>query len=46
VRVVGVEPEGAPTLTRARASGGPADAPTGTIAADALAPRRENVSRW
>ena len=40
VRVVGVEPEGAPTLTRARASGGPADAPTGSIAADALAPRR------
>jgi threonine dehydratase len=40
VRVVGVEPAGAPTLTRARASGGPADAPTGSIAADALAPRR------
>lgn len=39
-RVVGVEPAGAPTLTRARASGGPADAPTGSIAADVLAPRR------
>ena len=26
VRVIGVEPDGAPTLTRARASGGPADA--------------------
>jgi threonine dehydratase len=40
VRVIGVEPYGAPTLTRARASGGPADAPTGSIAADVLAPRR------
>jgi threonine dehydratase len=40
VRIIGVEPDGAPTLTRARASGGPADAPTGSIAADVLAPRR------
>jgi threonine dehydratase len=40
VRVVGVEPTGAPTLTRARAAGAPVDAPTGSIAADALAPRR------
>jgi threonine dehydratase len=40
VRVIGVEPDGAPTLTRARASGGPVDAPTGSIAADVLAPRR------
>ena len=40
VRIVGVEPSGAPTLTRARASGAPVDAPTGSIAADALAPRR------
>jgi threonine dehydratase len=40
VRVIGVEPDGAPTLTRARANGGPADAPTGSIAADVLAPRR------
>lgn len=40
VRIVGVEPIGAPTLTRARASGRPVDAPTGSIAADALAPRR------
>jgi threonine dehydratase len=39
-RVVGVEPDGAPTLTRARAQGGPADAPAEGIAADALAPRR------
>ncbi|MBV9094989.1 MAG: serine/threonine dehydratase [Streptosporangiaceae bacterium] len=40
VRVVGVEPEGAPTLSRARAEGRPADAPAGSVAADALAPRR------
>jgi threonine dehydratase len=39
-RVVGVEPDGAPTLTCARAHGKPADAPTGSIAADALAPKR------
>ncbi len=39
-RVIGVEPDGAPTLTRARAAGQPADAPAGSIAADALAPRR------
>jgi len=38
VRVVGVEPDGAPTLTCARAHGKPADAPAGSIAADALAP--------
>jgi threonine dehydratase len=40
VRVIGVEPDGAPTLTVARAQGKPADAPAGSIAADALAPRR------
>jgi threonine dehydratase len=40
VRVVGVEPAEAPTLTAALAAGGPVDAPTGGIAADALAPRR------
>jgi threonine dehydratase len=39
-RVVGVEPEGAPTLSYARAEGRPVDAPAGSIAADALAPRR------
>jgi threonine dehydratase len=39
-RVIGVEPEDAPTLTRARAAGMPADAPAGGIAVDALAPRR------
>ena len=40
IRVIGVEPVGAPTLTRARAEGKPADAPTEGVAADALAPRR------
>ena len=39
VRVIGVEPDGAPTLTYARAEG-LADAPAGSVAADALAPRR------
>jgi len=40
VRVIGVEPDGAPTLFRARAAGAPVDAPAGSIAVDALAPRR------
>ncbi|HEV2100026.1 MAG TPA: threonine/serine dehydratase [Stellaceae bacterium] len=40
VRVVGVEPEAAPTLTMAFKAGGPVDAPAGGIAADSLAPRR------
>jgi threonine dehydratase len=40
VRVVGVEPDGAPTLSYARAAGLPVDAPAGSVAADALAPRR------
>lgn len=40
VRVIGVEPTDAPTLATARAHGAPTDAPTGSIAADALAPRR------
>jgi threonine dehydratase len=40
VRVIGVEPDGAPTLTRAREEGRPADAPAEGVAADALAPRR------
>jgi threonine dehydratase len=40
VRVIGVEPERAPTLFRARAAGKPVDAPAGSIAADALAPRQ------
>jgi threonine dehydratase len=40
VRVIGVEPEGAPTLTEALRAGRPVDAPAGGIAADSLAPRR------
>jgi len=40
IRVVGVEPRMAPTLTMALAAGEPVDAPTGGIAADSLAPRR------
>ena len=39
-KVIGVEPDGAPTLARARAAGEPVDAPAGSIAVDALAPRR------
>lgn len=40
VRVVGVEPDGAPTLFRALEAGRPVDAEAGSIAADSLAPRR------
>jgi len=40
VRIVGVEPRLAPTLTRALAAGRPVDAEAGGIAADSLAPRR------
>ena len=39
-RVIGVEPELAPTLARALAAGEPVDAPAGGIAADSLAPRQ------
>lgn len=39
-RVIGVEPEAAPTLHAALAAGAPVDAPAGGIAADSLAPRR------
>ncbi len=39
-RVIGVEPESAPTLTQALAAGKPVDAEAGGIAADSLAPRR------
>ena len=39
-RVIGVEPELAPTLAHALAAGRPVDAPAGGIAADSLAPRR------
>ncbi len=40
LKVVGVEPELAPTMTRALEAGRPVDAPAGGIAADSLAPRR------
>ena len=40
VKVIGVEPEAAPTLTDALRAGRPVDAETGSIAADSLAPRR------
>jgi threonine dehydratase len=40
VRVIGVEPETAPTLFRALEAGRPVDAPAGGIAADSLAPRQ------
>ena len=40
VRLIGVEPEAAPTLTRALAAGHPVEAEAGGIAADSLAPRK------
>jgi threonine dehydratase len=40
VRIIGVEPERAPTLTRALEAGHPVDAEAGGVAADSLAPRR------
>ena len=40
VRVIGVEPVAAPTLTRALEAGRPVDAEAGGIAADSLAPKR------
>jgi threonine dehydratase len=40
IKVVGVEPEDAPTLSHALRAGYPVDAPAGGIAADSLAPRR------
>jgi threonine dehydratase len=40
IRIVGVEPERAPTLTRALEAGAPVDAEAGGVAADSLAPRR------
>jgi threonine dehydratase len=39
-RLIGVEPDQAPTLTMALAAGRPVDAKAGGIAADSLAPRR------
>ena len=40
VRVIGVEPTTAPTLTKALEAGRPVDAEAGGLAADSLAPRR------
>jgi threonine dehydratase len=40
IKIIGVEPELAPTLTRALEAGHPVDAEAGGIAADSLAPRR------
>jgi threonine dehydratase len=40
IRIIGVEPEAAPTLTKAFAAGRPVDAEAGGIAADSLAPKR------
>jgi threonine dehydratase len=40
IKVIGVEPEAAPTLHKALEAGEPVDAETGSIAADSLAPRR------
>ncbi len=40
VKVVAVEPDAAPTLNMALAAGHPVDAPTGSIAADSLAPKQ------
>jgi threonine dehydratase len=44
VKVVGVEPELAPTLTKALAAGRPVDAEAGGIAADSLAPKQIGAS--
>jgi threonine dehydratase len=40
MRIIGVEPEAAPTLTLALQAGRPVDSPAGGIAADSLAPKR------
>ncbi len=40
IRIVAIEPEGAPTLHRAFEAGHPVDAPAEGIAADSLAPKR------
>lgn len=40
IKIVGIEPVAAPTLTKALANGRPVDAEAGGIAADSLAPRR------
>lgn len=39
-KIIGVEPEAAPTLTMALQAGRPVDSPAGGLAADSLAPKR------
>src|SRR5208337_3671659 len=40
IKLIGVEPEAAPTLSNALKAGKPVDSPAGGIAADSLAPQR------
>jgi threonine dehydratase len=40
IKLIGIEPEAAPTLSNALAAGHPVDSPAGGIAADSLAPKR------
>jgi len=40
IKLIGVEPEAAPTLSNALSAGRPVDSPAGGIAADSLAPKR------
>jgi threonine dehydratase len=40
IKIIGVEPEAAPTLANALRAGRPIDSPAGGIAADSLAPKR------
>jgi threonine dehydratase len=44
--VVALEPEGAPTLFRAREAGQPVDVAVGGIAADSLGARRIGAIAW
>lgn len=46
VRVVGVEPQGCPTLHAARDAGEPVDVPTAGIARDSLGARRLGAIAW
>ncbi len=45
-RVIGLEPELAPTLFRARAAGAPVDVTVGGVAADSLGARRIGAIAW
>jgi threonine dehydratase len=40
IKIIGIEPQAAPTLTTALQAGRPVDSPAGGIAADSLAPKR------